>query len=44
MTTWHRSVEWLVGRRYLSLDSLAPLLKERSDDTYGKELLELTAA
>lgn len=34
--------EWLVGRRYLSLDSLAPLLEERSDNE--EEVLELTAA
>jgi putative transposase len=37
--------EWLVGRRYLSLDSLAPLLEERRDqDADEKEVLELTAA
>ena len=36
--------EWLVGRRYLSLDSLAPLLEERGEDTDSKEVLELTAA
>jgi putative transposase len=35
--------EWLVGRRYLSLDSLAPLLEERSDQE-EQEVLELTAA
>jgi transposase-like protein len=34
--------EWLVGRRYLSLDSLAPLLEERSENE--EEVLELTAA
>jgi putative transposase len=34
--------EWLVGRRYLSLDSLAPLLEERSESE--EEVLELTAA
>jgi putative transposase len=34
--------EWLVGRRYLSLDSLAPLLEERSD--HEQEVTELTAA
>jgi transposase-like protein len=34
--------EWLVGRRYLSLDSLAPLL-ERSDHD-EEEVLALTAA
>ena len=37
--------EWLVGRRYLSLDSLAPLLEERREEhTNEKEALELTAA
>ena len=36
--------EWLVGRRYLSLDSLAPLLEERRDETVDEEVLELTAA
>jgi transposase-like protein len=36
--------EWLVGRRYLSLDSLAPLLEERSDQPEEQEVLELTAA
>ena len=35
--------EWLVGRRYLSLDSLAPLLEERSEH-HEQETLELTAA
>ena len=35
--------EWLVGRRYLSLDSLAPLLEERSDHEQ-QEAHELTAA
>jgi transposase-like protein len=35
--------EWLVGRRYLSLDSLAPLLEERRDQD-EEEVLELTAA
>jgi putative transposase len=35
--------EWLVGRRYLSLDSLAPLLEERSEREH-EEVLELTAA
>jgi putative transposase len=34
--------EWLVGRRYLSLDSLAPLLEEPRD--HDEEVLELTAA
>jgi transposase-like protein len=36
--------EWLVGRRYLSLDSLAPLLEERSDQAEEQEVLEPTAA
>jgi len=36
--------EWLVGRRYLSLDSLAPLLEEQHDNDVDKEALELTAA
>ena len=36
--------EWLVGRRYLSLDSLAPLLEERGDHQDQEEVLELTAA
>ena len=36
--------EWLVGRRYLSLDSLAPLLEERRENTTDQEVLELTAA
>jgi putative transposase len=36
--------EWLVGRRYLSLDSLAPLLEEQRDETVDEEVLELTAA
>ncbi len=36
--------EWLVGRRYLSLDSLAPLLKERREPNADEEVLELTAA
>jgi putative transposase len=35
--------EWLVGRRYLSLDSLAPLLEERSEHA-EQEVPELTAA
>src|SRR5215216_3116264 len=35
--------EWLVGRRYLSLDSLGPLLEERAEDA-NQEVLELTAA
>jgi transposase-like protein len=36
--------EWLVGRRYLSLDSLAALLVERGDDQDQQEVPELTAA
>jgi putative transposase len=37
--------EWLVGRRYLSLDSLASLLEERRDnEVHDEEALELTAA
>jgi transposase-like protein len=36
--------EWLVGRRYLSLDSLAALLEERGDDQDQQEVPELTAA
>ena len=36
--------EWLVGRRYLSLDSLAPLLEEQRDEDVDEEALELTAA
>ena len=36
--------EWLVGRRYLSLDSLAPLLEQRRETSSDKEALELTAA
>ncbi len=35
--------EWLVGRRYLSLDSLAPLLEERGEQQDKEEVLELTA-
>jgi putative transposase len=35
--------EWLVGRRHLSLDSLAPLLEERREDTDREAVLELTA-
>jgi putative transposase len=34
--------EWLVGRRYLSLDSLAPLLEEQRE--HEQEVLELTTA
>jgi transposase-like protein len=36
--------EWLVGRRYLSLDSLAPLLEERREQKDEQEVPELTAA
>jgi transposase-like protein len=36
--------EWLVGRRYLSLDSLAPLLEERREREDTEEVLALTAA
>ena len=37
--------EWLVGRRYLSLDSLASLLEERPEpDQDDEEALALTAA
>jgi len=36
--------EWLVGRRYLSLDSLAPLLEERREDDVDEEVPALTAA
>jgi hypothetical protein len=36
--------EWLVGRRYLSLDWLAPLLEELRDQKDQNEVLELTAA
>jgi transposase-like protein len=36
--------EWLVGRRYLSLDSLAALLEERGAQDVDEEVLELTAA
>jgi len=36
--------EWLVGRRYLSNHSLAPLLEERREEETGEEVLELTAA
>jgi hypothetical protein len=35
--------EWLVGRRYLSLDSLAPLLEKRGDNI-DEEVPALTAA
>ena len=33
-----------IGRRYLSLDSLAPLLEERREENVNEEVLELTAA
>jgi transposase-like protein len=37
--------EWLVGRRYLSLDSLAPLLEQRREhEDNQEEMLALTAA
>ena len=36
--------EWLVGRRYLALDSLAPLLEQRRDHDDNEEALALTAA
>jgi transposase-like protein len=37
--------EWLVGRRYLSLDSLASLLEERRDNEHqDQEVLALNAA
>ena len=39
--------EWLVGRRYLSLDSLRPLLEEMNNNnnqTVDEEVLELSAA
>jgi putative transposase len=36
--------EWLVGRRYLSLDSLAPLLEERREENVNEEVLALTTA
>jgi putative transposase len=37
--------EWLVGRRYLSLDSLASLLEERREhEDHDQEVLALTAA
>jgi hypothetical protein len=42
LTRSHQIDEWLVGRRYLSLDSLAPLLEERRD--HGEEVPALTAA
>jgi putative transposase len=36
--------EWLVGRRYLSLDSLAPLLEERREENVDEEVPALSAA
>ena len=36
--------EWLVGRRYLSLDSLAPLLEERREENADEEVPALTPA
>ena len=36
--------EWLVGRRYLSVDSLAPLLEERREENIDEEVPALTAA
>jgi putative transposase len=36
--------EWLVGRRYLSLDSLVPLLEERHEESDDEEVLALTPA
>jgi putative transposase len=36
--------EWLVGRRYLSLESLAPLLEERREGNIDEEVPALTAA
>ncbi len=36
--------EWLVGRRYLSLDSLAPLLEERAEQQDQEEVPALTPA
>ena len=36
--------EWLVGRRYLSLDSLAPLLEERREGNVDEEVPALTPA
>jgi transposase-like protein len=36
--------EWLVGRRYLSLDSLAELLEKHSDQEHREEVPALTTA
>jgi putative transposase len=43
MVVIEQNDEWLVGRRYLSLDSLASLLEERGEGS-TEEVLELTAA
>jgi transposase-like protein len=43
MVVIEQNDEWLVGRRYLSLDSLASLLEERGEAP-TEEVLELTAA
>ena len=43
MVVIEQNDEWLVGRRYLSLDSLASLLEERGEEP-AEEVLELTAA
>ncbi len=43
MVVIEQNDEWLVGRRYLSLDSLASLLEERGEQSV-EEVLELTAA
>jgi hypothetical protein len=36
--------EWLVGRRSLSLDSLAPPLEDRGEQKDKEEVLEIAAA
>jgi hypothetical protein len=36
--------EWLVGRRYLSVHSMAAVLGERKRNDVEEEVLELTAA
>jgi len=43
MVVIEQNDEWLVGRRYLSLDSLASLLEERGEGS-TEEVLELSAA
>jgi putative transposase len=43
MVVIEQNDEWLVGRRYLSLDSLDSLLEERGEGS-TEEALELTAA